>query len=612
MATDRLNSAKKHRTKAKTASIGAARSIALLYGILFLAMSAKAIPFFVPPTISINGPGYLLVRDPVCGLAGVIRFGEVSVDAEGFLITSYGKRVEGYNDSALSVIGDLRINGGGGHDSMAITSYDIESNGCIVVSFPDGSSMLRGQILLQRFQNPCALTAQGWQSFGWSSSAGPLPQPVPPGKAGTGWLAFGVLEQMAPKVQLSQWGGTPQTFNQGVLAPTAVPTDIGIENDGFFVLRNTNDNTLFATRAGAFYLDGSGYLVHYSGLRLQGYTDSTLASLGDLQIDPQGSPTSNPGLYAVDFGIDQYGVITEAQTDGTIFVRGQILLAGCVNPNLLARTNFDLYPLASNAALWTPLAPPLSASRGWLVPGSLELNQFDTNLLAVRSHLNFFNQGFIGATNLPSDLAISGFGFFTVRDPVANTLYATRCGAFQLDGLGHLVTTNGFRLQGFTSGLGTQTGDLTIITAGMLNYSISWDGTIQVSMSDGSTVVCGQVLLQAYRNLQGLVPVGNGLYSNLVAALPLYTNGQPALMSFIQSSAVEQVPPPPPALQLPPARGFRLFISDLTEGIVESSSDLLHWNVLGPVLGSPDLNVAEFFDTPQTPQTFYRVIVPRP
>jgi hypothetical protein len=41
---------------------------------------------------------------------------------------------------------------------------------------------------------------------------------------------------------------------------------------------------------------------------------------------------------------------------------------------------------------------------------------------------------------------------------------------------------------------------------------------------------------------------------------------------------------------------------------VESSSDLAHWNVIGSVNPS-DLNIAEFFDTSQATQKFYRVVI---
>ena len=53
------------------------------------------------------------------------------------------------------------------------------------------------------------------------------------------------------------------------------------------------------------------------------------------------------------------------------------------------------------------------------------MSQFDTNMLAVRSNLNFFSQGPLEIGN-PNDLGLDGPGFFTLRDPSTDTLYATR------------------------------------------------------------------------------------------------------------------------------------------------------------------------------------------
>jgi flagellar hook protein FlgE len=571
--------------------------------------------------LAINGPGYFVTRDPASGALSATRYGPFMVDTLGFLTTFSGSRVEGYNNPALTVIGDVQVNGGGfpTTNGLYLASYVIETNGLIVETFSDGSSNVCGQILLQNFQDPSALTAQGWQFYGWDASAGPLAQAAPPGTSGTGTLLIGTLEQLTPKLQLSRYSGPPETFRQGVLVSTGVPADVGIEGEGFFVLRRTNDNTLFATRAGAFYLDGSGYMVHYSGMRLEGYTDSALTSIGDVQIEPTCSPSaSDPGAYAEDFGIDQHGVITEQLSDGTSIVRGQILLEGCSNPNLIAHTNFDLYPLVTYTGLWSRLAAPLSGDLGWLVQGTVELSQFDESLLAVRSNLNFFSEGPIMPTGVPSNLGILGPGFFTVRDPVANTLYATCLGDFQLDADGYLATTNGLRVQGISNYNTGRIGDISIDSGGiaapsvkLTNYAISMQGNIAVFLSDGTSFSRGQVLLQAYRNPQGLRPEGNGLYSNVAAAVPMFTNGQPGVgLGMIQSGAVEEPPPPPPTLQLPPASGFRLFVTDLTIGNVESSGDLLHWSVIGQVDGSPDLNVGEFFDTPQTTRTFYRIAIP--
>jgi flagellar hook protein FlgE len=313
-------------------------------------------------------------------------------------------------------------------------------------------------------------------------------------------------------------------------------------------------------------------------------------------------------------------MITEGLSDGTSYVRGQVLLQGCSNPDLLTRGSFDLYPICTNSGLWSPIAQPFTGNLGWIGDGAVELSQFDTNLLAVRSHLNFFyGLGPPLSTGLPANLCIWGQGFFTVRDPVANILYATRQGGFQLDAVGYLVTTNGLRLQGLNNENSMQCGDMTITTPdtperalALTNYLIDFQGNIDVTLPDGSQVMRGQILLQYYRNLQGLIPAGNGLYSNLTAAVPIFTNGLSGYIqqSYMQVGAVEE-PPITPALQLLPTSGFILLINNFGGGAVESSSDLQNWDVVNPIY-SASLNVAEFYDTSPATQKFYRVVMPPP
>jgi flagellar hook protein FlgE len=500
-----------------------------------------------------------------------------------------------------------------------VTTFEIQSNGGIVVTMSDNSSFVRCQILLQTFQEPGALTPIWNDMFVWSGAAGPLPQAVPPGTSGTGALLSGYIEELAPELQLSAYSGATDASSQEFLVSTGLPVDIGIQGGGFFVLRRTNDSALFATRAGAFYIDGSGYLIHYSGMRLQGYTNSDLTSIGDVQVDPIGTLVSNnPVLFVADFGISPLGVVTEGISDGTTVARGQILLQSCSDPAILTRGGFDLYPIAAKSGLWSPATAPFTANLGWLAEGSLELSQLDTNLLQARSNLilNFFEQGAAVATGSPASLCILGPGFFTARDPAANVFYATRAGAFQLDTMGHLVTSNGLRVQGLNNIGLTEAGDITIDagdadpTATVTNFSIDSQGNILVALSDGSQYLRGRVVAQVYRNIQGLTAAGNGLYANLAAALPVFTN-LPA--DYIQESefvsgAVEQ-PYTVPPLQLPPSSGFRLYISNYGGGTVEASDNLVNWSPVGPIYYSL-LNEGEFFDTTQSTQKFYRVVLP--
>jgi flagellar hook protein FlgE len=77
-------------------------------------------------------------------------------------------------------------------------------------------------------------------------------------------------------------------FIQGAINRTNSFTDLAISGNGFFVARNASTGAQFVTRAGDFQLDSSGYLVTASGLRVQGYSDAALTTLGDIRVDNTG------------------------------------------------------------------------------------------------------------------------------------------------------------------------------------------------------------------------------------------------------------------------------------------------------------------------------------
>jgi flagellar hook protein FlgE len=59
-----------------------------------------------------------------------------------------------------------------------------------------------------------------------------------------------------------------------------------------------------------------------------------------------------------------------------------------------------------------------------------------------------FSQGSIQSTNESTNIAVQGSGFFVVRGP--DGVAYTRAGNFAFDNMGALVTTDGFRVQGYT------------------------------------------------------------------------------------------------------------------------------------------------------------------
>lgn len=151
--------------------------------------------------------------------------------------------------------------------------------------------------------------------------------------------------------------------------------------------------------------------------------------------------------------------------------------------------------------------------------------------VAITAIRNLFNQGSINQTYVDTDLAISGNGYFIVKDPVSGSEFATRAGDFRLDSAGYLVTNDGYRLQGYND-LGLSTvGDLQIEAstrpdtadpaAEYSGFSITSTGHIKVRLTDGLEYSRGQVLLQNFTDPQALLKEGNNLYSGLSAAGPI-------------------------------------------------------------------------------------------
>ncbi len=194
-------------------------------------------------------------------------------------------------------------------------------------------------------------------------------------------------------------GVTVQSINniytQGAFARTNVGTDLALTDDGFFVVRDPISNIEYVTRAGDFILDETGNLVTAGGLRVQGFNDSALTTIGDITIDTTGMPaTSDPLATMVSFAIDTEGKINVNLSDGTQFVRGQILLQNFSNPQGLMKEGGNLYsgigaagPLGG-AGSPTPAAPGTNGL-GRIQAGALELSNVDlatefTNLITTQ------------------------------------------------------------------------------------------------------------------------------------------------------------------------------------------------------------------------------------
>jgi flagellar hook protein FlgE len=153
-----------------------------------------------PTDMAVNGNGFFVVKDPTSGQQYVTRDGEFSVDANGYLVTSTGMRVQGYTDASLTTQGDIKIdntgalNPDGTPDTSAVSSFNFDGSGKLNVLLADGTQFTRGQILMQNFSNPAQLLKVGNNLYAGLPAAGPLAAPVAPSSNGLGSLVTGSLE----------------------------------------------------------------------------------------------------------------------------------------------------------------------------------------------------------------------------------------------------------------------------------------------------------------------------------------------------------------------------------------------------------------------------------
>jgi flagellar hook protein FlgE len=166
---------------------------------------------------------------------------------------------------------------------------------------------------------------------------------------------------------------------------------------------------------------------------------------------------------------------------------------------------------------------------------------------------NDWSGGGLNPTNVQTDLAVNGNGFFVVQDPNTGAQYVTQDGTFTFNNNGNLVDSAGMQLVGYnTSALSGAVGPIAINTsqmpaasvadgAVMTSYNIASNGVVTVNLSDGNSFTAGQVLLQSFTNPQALTSVGNNLYSNVANAGGLAAPGAPnsGNLGAVQSGYLE-------------------------------------------------------------------------
>lgn len=108
--------------------------------------------------------------------------------------------------------------------------------------------------------------------------------------------------------------------------------------------------------------------------------------------------------------------------------------------------------------------------------------------VALRGISTNFTQGSVSSSGSTTDLAISGNGYFIVKNPTDGSVYATRAGEFRWDDQGFLVNQEGYRVQGLTGGAGSTSpsviGDIKLRSQAEISASWATDHATEIAAAN--------------------------------------------------------------------------------------------------------------------------------
>lgn len=601
----------------------------------------------------VDGDGYFVIRQPTTGETRLTRFGEFRLAVEGFLENPSGYRLQGAQLDG-STPGDLQITvtnpttyswvwfGTNGFMAQVIEhtttnqlrSFTIDTNGTITMTLTNDEERPAGRILLRRPTTAHPLHPVGDADWLEPELEHDLPAGLfTPGTDGTGWIKTGGLEMPEPMLKISRFDRDAAPLADSPAFRTGIQTHLGFHGPGFLEVRDPHTDRRYLTRCGAFRLDWDGWLVTPDGrYRVQGFTDSVLTreelqTYGDIRIDAGMPPATlvpavDPAATFSSYSIDNRGVITVSIWDGSQYLRGQLLIQRIEHPERLVPAGSQLY-------LPSPLDPPRLESAAdtestTLESGTLNLNQLTPEVLEFWRKQTRGLQGAVMRSGDSATLAVSGNGFFVIRNPSTGLKLLTRWGLFSWSADGFLETMDGSRVQALNFDRPWLPGDpafgpdqpgfiddLRLPRDAQGNFparhSIDTEGFLAVRFADNTWAVTLQVRLAYVPDVTLLRTVRPYHYEFSEAALTVSELEMAAPgtkgLGRIQSGALEQLWGS--ELHIPqhvPARGKVLTPCRIIRRSwkLETSFDLQTWTAFAPVRPS-DWNPNDWPDSANSP-----------
>ncbi len=286
--------------------------------------------------------------------------------------------------------------------------------------------------------------------------------------------------------------GISSDLTQGNLTSTGNSLDAAIQGNGYFIV--SNNGTQQYTRDGAFQLSSNGTLETLSGATVEGYAAATggglSGTLGPVTINT-GSMAANPS--------SNLGVTLSLNSGDTTPTTTPFSASNSTSYN--ETTSVVTYDSLGNANK-TQLYFVNNGSNNWTVYAQPQLAD-GTNVGTPQTltTLGFTSSGALSSGS-PATLSVNwGNGAATSNINVNFTGSTLAAQSFSVAGL----TNNGYSAGSYS---GT---------------TISSDGSIKSTYSNGQTVSAGKLALANFINAEGLTPATGNLYT------ASSTSGQPVV-----------------------------------------------------------------------------------
>jgi flagellar hook protein FlgE len=303
-----------------------------------------------------------------------------------------------------------------------------------------------------------------------------------------------------------------QQFTQGNTNTTNNSLDLAISGQGFFVLSDAGASAY--TRAGAFQVDNSGYVVNSQNQRLQVYPPATTgnfntSTLGDLRLVTSESPPQPTSLVETVFNLPANSTQPTSPTfdpaDSSSFNEAR------------SATVYDTLGAAHTASLyWVKSATPNEWSMsvyvdGNAVGGAQTLTYSDTGALTAPAN---------GRFSLPDYDAAAGLA--TGAAPIALNFDVSRTTQY-----GDTFSMTSSTQDGFTTGR-------------LIGIDVDSNGVVQARFTNGRSTSLGQVAVANFSNPQGLQQLGNTNWAETNASgQPLLGQAGGSGFGLLQSGALE-------------------------------------------------------------------------